>query len=158
MPDKEFTIAPMFHEKIKENGFTFCGVFDNTGETPNFVYSINLTEKLGAELVVLSNLPIDPMYAILHSFIEVTKGLPVEGMHVSDAMMVSVDGDNKPLRLYVKEVTGETWLDDVVLNRCPKFNKVYQIYFADKYNGLPTDDGNTDPHKQIQNTNTTQNV
>ena len=98
------------------------------------------------------------MYAILHSFIEVTKGLPVEGMHVSDAMMVSVDGDNKPLRLYVKEVTGESWLDDVVLNRCPKFNKVYQIYFADKYNGLPTDDGNTDPHKQIQNTNTTQNV
>ena len=147
MSDKEFTIAPMFHEKIKENGFTFCGVFDNTGETPNFVYSINLTEKLGAELVVLGNLPIDPMYAILHSFIEVTKGLPVEGMHVSDAMMVSVDGDNKPLRLYVKEVTGETWLDDVVLNRCPKFNKVYQIYFADKYNGLPTDNGNTDPHK-----------
>lgn len=149
MSNKRFTVAPMFHEKLKENGYTFCGVFDNTGKTPNFVYSIGLTQKLGVELLVMGNIPVNPMYAILHDFIEFTKGLPVEGYHFSGGMQVNINGEKKALRIHVKDVTGEEWLDDVILNRTPDFNKVYQIYFGDVNNQLPIEAGNTDPHKQL---------
>lgn len=145
--DDKFKISEMFLDKIKENGYTVCGVFDNTGKEPNFVYTISATTDYNAEFIFVGKGSINMLHGILINIL--SKGIVTEGQYQLEDFKIKIDGELQNARIELIDVTGSEWLDDTILNRCDDFNKVYQVLFADISNGLPTDSGNTDSFCQL---------
>lgn len=143
----KFKINEIFLPRIKEYGYTICGVFDKLGEEPNFVYTISATNKFKAEYIFVGKAPINMLHGILANMLE--NGIVTEGEHTLKDFKVKVDGELQNARIKLVEVTGEEWLDETILNRSTDFDKVYQVLFADVNNNLPTDNGNSDSFGQM---------
>ena len=61
----KFGVADMFKANLEKFGFTFCGVFDNETDQPNFIYTIGVTKKIGAELIIVGNGVINMLQGIM---------------------------------------------------------------------------------------------
>lgn len=144
---KSFEIADSFKEKIKEHGFTFCGVFDPEGKEPNFVYSINATPQFGAEFIALGNISLNGLMGILNAVLSLDHHK--EGELTIPGLNANVNGEPQTLKLALVDVSKEEWLDQTILNRCDEYDKVYQLVFGDLENQLPTSPGNEDSFKQF---------
>ncbi len=143
-----FPIKDVFKERIEENGYTFCAVFDEKGIEPNFIYSISATDKFKAEFIIVGNMNINSLNGLLNTLL-VMESLPEPGRFTSKGLQVLVDEKPQELNLELIDVTGQRWLDEVIRNRSDNFNKVYQLCFGDLSNKLPTEKGNKDFFKQL---------
>ena len=145
---KNFEIEDMFKPNIKANGYTFCGVFDTDINEPNFVYTISATDTIGCELIAVGErIDIRALNNILIEVINQKKEIS-EGVFELDAMQVAVNGLKVNLKVEIKDVSDEKWIDETILNRCHNFDKVYQVYFGDTLNKLPSEEGNSDLFNQ----------
>lgn len=147
MNQRDFSIASVFLPKIKENGYTFCGVFDSEGKEPNFIYSIAATGIFGAEFIITGDASVNMMQGLMLATLDKFKEFK-PGIFSLDNFQVNVNGELQESRLELLDVTGEAWLDNTILSRDSNFNKVYQILFGDLENKLPTDPGNADSFRQ----------
>lgn len=146
-PENQFPIQEHFQQAVKEHGWTICGVFDNENKTPNFIYTINATEHLGVELIVVGNLQLNALHGLFNAVANHNKFEP--GEFTIEGFNIDLNGVPTDINLALLDVSGEPWLDETFTNRCDSFNKVYQILYGDKTNVLPTVVGNTDPFKQL---------
>jgi len=146
-PENKFQIADVFKDKIKDGGWTLCGVFDPEGKNPAFIYSINATQTLGVELIVVGDLHINALHGLFNVVVDKAELKP--GEFTVDGFDADINGERQNLNLALIDVTGSEWLDECIMSRADNFNTVYQIIFGDKNNELPTKEGNTDPFKQF---------
>ena len=145
--ENQFPIREHFQQAVKEHGWTICGVFDNEKKTPNFIYTINATEHLGVELIVIGDLQLNALHGLFNAVANHNKFEP--GEFTIEGFNIDLNGVPTDINLALLDVSGELWLDETFTNRCDSFNKVYQILYGDKTNVLPTVAGNTDPFKQL---------
>ena len=157
--EKKFKISQMFEENIKRDGWTIAGVIPNSdggndiqGLDKNacYVYTIAATSFLGCELLIAGKIAIQQMQALIIAVEPILKAVTItEGEYKVDAIKVNSPNGPVPLRFYLKEITGESVLDEIITNRADNFNKVFQLYYGDTNNGLPTDEGNIDEFSQV---------
>lgn len=146
--ENQFAISDVFKNHIKDGGWTLCGVwFDPEHQKPAFIYSINATQTLGVELIVVGDLHLNALHGLINVVIDKAELKP--GEFTIDGFDADINDERQNLNLAIIDVTGQEWLDECIMNRSDDFNKVYQIIFGDKNNELPIKEGNSDPFKQF---------
>lgn len=144
---RDFTITEELKKQIEQYGYTFCAVFDDRGKHPNFIYSIAATKTFGVEIITVGELNHQSLHGLIQAFLH-TYTKPTTGIFTIEGMQIKIGNKLESLRVEVTDVTGEKWLDDNITNRSDDYEKVYQLYFGDQNNKLPSDDGNLDELNQ----------
>ena len=142
----KFGVADMFKANLEKFGFTFCGVFDNETDQPNFIYTIGITKKIGAELIIVGNGVINMLHGIMDHVVH--KGYNKAGIYQLEDFRVIVDGVEEHARIELVDISDQLWIDECILSRTDDFKQVFQIYFGDLENKLPSEKGNLDPLEQ----------
>ena len=142
----KFGVADMFKANLEKFGFTFCGVFDDETDQPNFIYTIGVTKKNGAEFIIVGNCVINMLHGIMDHVIR--QGYNKAGIYHLDDFMVLVDGVQESARIELVDVSDQLWIDECILSRTDDFKQVFQIYFGDLENKLPSKEGNLDSLEQ----------
>lgn len=142
----KFPVADVFKANIEKFGFTFCGVFDNKTDQPNFIYTIGATKKNGAELIVVGNGAINMLHGIMDHV--VYQGYNKAGIYQLEDFRVLVDGVPQLARIELVDISDQLWIDECILSRTDDFKQVFQIFFGDLENKLPSEEGNLDKLEQ----------
>lgn len=142
----KFGVADVFKANLEKFGFAFGGVFDNETDQPNFIYTIGVTKKIGAELIIVGNSVINMLHGIMDHVVH--KGYNKAGIYQLEDFRVIVDGVEEHARIELVDISDQLWIDECILSRTDDFKQVFQIYFGDLENKLPSEKGNLDSLEQ----------
>lgn len=140
MNDPFENIMQQHQAAIDKIGFSIQCVFSNYPEDPCFCYTLGLSQRLGAEIIIVAPCSVQILHGILYQTVIdcINKGQLVVGKIESTEYKIK---DGTPLRLEIVELDPSSPNANVFNLRLGEISKFYQLYVGDKHNLLPNEEG-----------------
>lgn len=130
-------------KSIEKVGFGVQGVFPTVPEGLSFCYTVGLSEKLGAEIMIAAPADVQSLHGVLYQTTVdcINNGKITVGKFELNEYQMQLKDSMVNLRVGIVELANDSPNANVLNFRVGDVTKVYQLYVADKNNLLPNEEG-----------------
>lgn len=131
------------NDAIQHVGFGVQGVFATVPDEPSFCYTVGLSKKLGAEIIIVAPTNVQSLHGILYQTTVdcINNGKITVGKFELSEYRMQLKDSMVNLRAEIVELANDSPNANVLNFRVGDVTKVYQLYVADKNNLLPNEEG-----------------
>lgn len=131
------------NDAIQHVGFSVQGVFATVPDEPSFCYTVGLSKKLGAEIIIIAPANVQTLHSILYQTVVdcINKGEITTGKFELSEFQMRYKDDKVNLRAEIVELANDAPNANVLNIRVGDVTKVYQLYVGDRQNLLPNEEG-----------------
>lgn len=129
---------PSLDDVIAEFGFAIQASFDPTYMRPTFMYSVGLSDHIGAELVAVCEADVMALHKIFNAAAQQAIADDHTCLNKEYEIGLLLDGVT-PHMGEIVDVTGRPELDELIKVKRGEVTKFYQLYIGDEDNRYPGD-------------------
>lgn len=137
---KNERIMDAVKEVIAEYGFAIQGVFHPGTVKPSYLYTVGLTDTLGAEVIVVAEADIMALHPLINSAVQQAIANDDSEFMQEYGVGTLIDGVT-PMKADFVEVTNHPAIPHLVVQRVGDVKRVFQLSLADENNLLPGEEG-----------------
>lgn len=135
---KEAAIAKSIDDVIAEYGFAIQASFDPTYMRPTFMYTVGLTDHIGAELVAVCEAEVMALHKLFNTAAQLAIIDGPQCLNKEYEIGLLLDGETPHIGEIV-DVSDRPELDELITVKRGDVKAVYQLYIGDDNNRLPGD-------------------